>query len=134
VTGGFGSITEFQIAHSIFYVSFYTIGAAIFSIFWARTTGQDSDAVAEQIQETGMKVPGFRKDKRVIKKVLDRYIPPLVVVAGASVGFIAAVTNLSGAASSGTSILLVVMILYRLYEQLAQKHMEELHPALKDFF
>jgi len=25
------------------------------------------------------------------------------------------------------------MILYRLYEQLAQKHMEELHPALKDF-
>ncbi|EHK01831.1 hypothetical protein HRED_06787 [Candidatus Haloredivivus sp. G17] len=30
-------------------------------------------------------------------------------------------------------ILLTVMILYRLYEQLAQKHMEELHPALKDF-
>ena len=134
ITGGLGSITSFQLGHTLFYVTFYTVGAAIFSIFWARTTGQDSDAVAEQIQQTGMKVPGFRKDKRVIKKVLDRYIPPLVVVAGASVGFIAAVTNLSGAASSGTSILLVVMILYRLYEQLAQKHMEELHPALKDFF
>ncbi|MEF8880762.1 MAG: preprotein translocase subunit SecY [Candidatus Nanohaloarchaea archaeon] len=134
ITGGFGSITSFQVGHALFYVTFYTVGAAIFSIFWARTTGQDSDAVAEQIQDTGMKVPGFRKDKRVIKKVLERYIPPLVVVAGASVGFIAAITNLSGAASSGTSILLVVMILYRLYEQLAQKHMEELHPALKDFF
>lgn len=133
ISGGFASISQFQIFHAIFYLTMYTVGAAVFSIFWAKTTGQDSDAVAEQIQDTGMKVPGFRKDKRVIKKVLDRYIPPLVVVAGASVGFIAAVTNFSGAASSGTSILLLVMILYRLYEQLAQKHMEELHPALKDF-
>ncbi|EHK01702.1 protein translocase subunit secy/sec61 alpha [Candidatus Haloredivivus sp. G17] len=41
-----------------------------------------------------MKVPGFRKDKRVIKKVLDRYIPPLVIVSGASVGFIAASADL----------------------------------------
>jgi len=134
IAGGFGAISAFQIFHVLFYVTIYTVGAAIFSIFWAKTTGQDSDAVAEQIQNTGMKVPGFRKDKRVIKKVLDRYIPPLIVVAGASVGFIAATADLIQAAGGGMGILLTVMILYRLYEQLAQKHMEELHPALKDFF
>ena len=133
ISGGFGSITGFQIFHVFFYLTIYTLGAAIFSIFWAKTTGQDSDAVAEQIQDTGMKVPGFRKDKRVIKKVLDRYIPPLVIVSGASVGFIAASADLIQAAGGGMGILLTVMILYRLYEQLAQKHMEELHPALKDF-
>ncbi|EHK00998.1 30S ribosomal protein S5P [Candidatus Haloredivivus sp. G17] len=41
--------------------------------------------------------------------------------------------DLIQAAGGGMGILLTVMILYRLYEQLAQKHMEELHPALKDF-
>ncbi|EHK01738.1 preprotein translocase subunit SecY, partial [Candidatus Haloredivivus sp. G17] len=49
------------------------------------------------------------------------------------VGFIAASADLIQAAGGGMGILLTVMILYRLYEQLAQKHMEELHPALKDF-
>ncbi len=128
------AVTGFDFLHVLFYILMYTGGAAMFSIFWAKTTGQDSDAVAEEIQETGMKVPGFRKDKRVIKKVLDRYIPPLVVVAGASVGFIAATADIFRAAGGGMGILLTVMILYRLYEQLAQKHMEELHPAMKDFF
>ena len=134
ITGGLASISLYQVFHVLFYITIYTVGAAVFSIFWARTTGQNSDSVAEQIQQTGMKVPGFRKDKRVIKKVLDRYIPPLVVVSGASVGFIAAAANIFRVAGGGMGILLTVMIIYRLYEQLAQKHMEELHPALKDFF
>ncbi len=133
VTGDL-AVTSFDVFHVLFYIIIYTVGAAMFSIFWAKTTGQDSDAVADQIQDTGMKVPGFRKDKRVIKKVLDRYIPPLVVVAGASVGLIAAAADIFRAAGGGMGILLTVMILYRLYEQLAQKHMEELHPAMKDFF
>jgi preprotein translocase subunit SecY len=98
-----------------------------------RTSGQDSDSVADQIQRTGMKVPGFRKDKRVIKKVLDRYIPSLAILSGLAVGLLAALANMTNAAGGGTGILLTVMILYRMYEELAQKHMEELHPALKDF-
>jgi preprotein translocase subunit SecY len=80
-----------------------------------------------------MKVPGFRKDKRVIKKVLNRYIPGLTVLSGATIGLLAGVANMTQAAGGGTGILLTVMIIYRMYEQLAQKHMEELHPALKDF-
>ncbi|EHK01863.1 preprotein translocase subunit SecY [Candidatus Haloredivivus sp. G17] len=47
-------------------------------------------------------------------------IPPLVIVSGASVGFIAASADLIQAAGGGMGILLTVMILYRLYEQLAQ--------------
>jgi preprotein translocase subunit SecY len=125
---GFGGIF-----HILFYVSVYTFGSILFSIFWMRTSGQDADSVADQIQNTGMKVPGFRKDKRVIKKVLNRYIPALTILSGFTVGLLAALANMTQAAGGGTGILLTVMILYRLYEQLAQKHMEELHPALKDF-
>lgn len=128
------AVSGFDFFHVLFYIMIYLTGGIIFSIFWAKTTGQDSDAVADQIQQTGMKVPGFRKDKRVIKKVLDRYVPPLVVVAGAAVGLIAALADIFRAAGGGMGILLTVMILYKMYEQLAQKHMEELHPALKDYF
>ncbi len=135
VTAGLTAISvPVDILHILFYVGIYTGGAIMFSIFWARTAGMGSDKVAQQISQTGMKVPGFRKDTRVIQKVLDRYIPGLTVLSGATVGFIAAVADLTQAAGGGMGILLAVMILYRMYEQLAQKHMEELHPALKDFF
>jgi preprotein translocase subunit SecY len=122
-----------SVFHVLFYMSVYTFGSIMFSIFWVKTSGQDADSVADQIQNTGMKVPGFRKDKRIIKKVLNRYIPGLTVLSGAAVGILAAAANMTQAAGGGTGILLTVMILYKLYEQLAQKHMEELHPALKDF-
>jgi preprotein translocase subunit SecY len=128
-----GTITAGGIGHILFYTAVYAFGSIMFSIFWMRTSGQDADSVAEQIQQTGMKVPGFRKDKRVIKKVLNRYIPSLTILSGFAVGLLAAVANMTSAAGGGTGILLTVMILYKMYEELAQKHMEELHPALKDF-
>ena len=128
------STTSPTLFHILFYLAVYIFGSILFSIFWMKTSGQDADSVADQIQNTGMKVPGFRKDKRVIKKVLNRYIPGLTVLSGATIGTLAAVANMTQAAGGGTGILLTVMILYKMYEQLAQKHMEELHPAMKDFF
>jgi preprotein translocase subunit SecY len=133
LTSGLTAVTAMDMFHVLFYLAVYTFGSIMFSIFWMKTSGQDADSVAEDIQQTGMKVPGFRKDKRVIKKVLNRYIPGLTVMSGAAVGLLAGLANMTQAAGGGTGILLTVMILYRLYEQLAQKHMEELHPAMKDF-
>jgi preprotein translocase subunit SecY len=132
-TSGLDALAPSALFHILFYLSVYAFGSILFSIFWVKTSGQDADSVADQIQATGMKVPGFRKDKRVIKKVLNRYIPGLTVLSGFIVGMLAALANMTQAAGGGTGILLTVMILQRMYEQLAQKHMEELHPALKDF-
>ncbi|WEL19627.1 preprotein translocase subunit SecY [Candidatus Nanohalococcus occultus] len=123
-----------DIIHFLVYDTFYMVGGAVFSVFWMRTSGQDAETVAQQIQNTGMKVPGFRRDTRVIKKVLNRYIPALTVMSGATVGLIAAFANETNPSISGTGILLTVMIMYQMYEQLAQKHMEELHPSMKEFF
>jgi preprotein translocase subunit SecY len=33
-----------------------------------------------------MQIPGFRRDPRVLKKVLERYIPVATVIGGAAVG------------------------------------------------
>jgi len=47
------------------------------------------------------------------------------------VGIIAASADLLGALSRGTGILLAVMIIYKLYEDIARQHMMDMHPALR---
>jgi len=49
----------------------------------------DAKSVAGQIQSTGMQIPGYRRDIRIIERVLNRYIPGLTILGGASVGFLA---------------------------------------------
>ncbi|MFH1431783.1 MAG: preprotein translocase subunit SecY [archaeon] len=115
------------------YVSFYMIGCAIFSMFWVSTSGMDAKNVARQIQGSGMQIPGFRRDPRVIERVLLRYIPPLAILGGAFVGFLSAFADFSGSIVQGTGLLLTVMIIYQLYEQLATQHLEDMHPMLRQF-
>jgi preprotein translocase subunit SecY len=108
-------------------------GAIVFSVFWSKTSGQDSATVAERIHNMGMSVPGYRRDKRIIKRILDRYIPYLAVLSGLFIGLLSVFADFFGAVASGTGILLATMIIYRLYEELAQQHMEDMHPALRKF-
>ncbi|MCD4759630.1 preprotein translocase subunit SecY [archaeon] len=113
------------------YILFMVGGAVIFSIFWVQTAGMDAKSQAKNILNSGLQMPGFRRDPRVLEKVLKRYITPLTVMGGAAVGVLAAVADLSGALSRGTGILLTVMIIYRLYEEVAQQHMMDMNPALR---
>ena len=48
-----------------------------------------------------------------------------------TVGFLAALADLSGALTSGTGLLLAVMIIYKLYEEIAQQHMMDMHPMMR---
>ena len=82
---------------------------------------------------SGLQIPGFRKDQRILERLLKRYIWPLTVMGAIAVGFLAAIADLSGALSRGTGILLAVMIIYRLYEEIAQQHMMDMHPMLRKF-
>jgi preprotein translocase subunit SecY len=81
-----------------------------------------------------MSMPGFRKDERVLESILKRYVTPLTVMGGAAIGILASVANLLGALVGGTAILLVIMILYQLYQNIAQQHAVDMNPALKGFF
>ena len=128
-----GAVIPTDVYRVMAYTTFMVVVSMVFSIFWVSTYGMDSNRVAKQIQKSGMQIPGFRRDTRVIERVLDRYIPALAVLGGAFVGFLAAFTDFSGALTSGTGLLLAVMIIYQLYEQLAQQHMEDAHPMLRKF-
>lgn len=110
-----------KILQIITYTSGMVLGAIVFGKFWAKMSNMTSDDVADQLKNIGLHVPGFRRDKRVIKRVLDRYIPPLIVLSAISVGLLASIADLTGALGTGTGILLTVGILYQMYESLASE-------------
>jgi preprotein translocase subunit SecY len=120
-----------QLAQSLTYVIFMMAGAVLFSVFWVQTSGMDAKSQAKQIMSSGLQIPGFRRDQRVLEKVLNRYIMPLTIMGGLAVGLLAATADLSGALSRGTGILLTVMIIYKLYEEIAQQHMMDMNPAMR---
>jgi preprotein translocase subunit SecY len=126
-----GSITSTLIFQAIFYTIFMVIGAIIFSIFWVKTANMDAKAQAKQIVASGLQIPGFRRDERVLETLLDRYIMPLTVMGAIAIGILAAIADLSGALSRGTGILLTVMIIYKFYEDIARQHMMDMNPGLR---
>lgn len=130
---GLATITAMDVTRLFTYAGFMIAGAVTFSIFWTMTSGMDPHSVATQIHSTGMQIPGFRRDIRIIQRVLERYIPALTVLGGISVGFLAAFADFTGALGTGTGILLSTMIIYNLYEEIATQHMEDMHPALRRF-
>jgi preprotein translocase subunit SecY len=108
----------------------------MFAKFWIETTNMGPEAVAKQIQSSGMQIPGFRRDPRVLRKVLDRYIPMVTVISGAFVGALAGLADIIGTVgnTSGTGVLLAVGIIIRLYEEIGKEQMMEMHPVLRGFF
>ncbi|MFH1393885.1 MAG: preprotein translocase subunit SecY [Candidatus Micrarchaeota archaeon] len=115
--------------HALTYVLFLSLFSVLFGLFWVETSNMDAKAVAGQLTSSGMQIPGFRRDPRMLEKILHKNIFPLTVMGAFSVGLLAGVADLTGALGTGTGILLTVGILYRMYEQMEQMQAFELYPA-----
>lgn len=120
-----GTITGGEIVHAIIFLAILVIACVVFGKFWVDLGGQGADAVADQLQASGMYVPGFRRDPRIIRNILYRYIPPITIIGSAFVGLLAGLADLTGALGSGTGILLTVGIVHRMYEELARQQVSE---------
>ncbi len=130
-TGAIPEILLSDVLRALAYSSVMILGSVMFSIFWVNTAGMDAKTVAEQFKSSYLSLPGFRRDPRIIERILERYIPPLAVLGGAFVGFLAAFADLTGAIGTGTGILLTVMIVHQFYEQITRQHLEDIHPAVR---
>jgi preprotein translocase subunit SecY len=108
-------------------------GAVLFSYFWVKTSGMDAENQAKQIMASGLQIPGFRRDPRIMERLLSRYIGPLTIMGGIAIGLLAAVADLLGALTNGTSLLLTVMIIYKLYEEIARQHLYDMNPMMRKF-
>ncbi len=128
-----GGLLPRFILQGLTHILFFMVFSTIFSIFWVKTSGMDSKAQAKKISSSGLQVAGFRQDQRILESILDRYIMPLTVMGGAAIGLLAATTDLLGALVSGTSILLVIMIMFQFYQNIAQQHETDMNPGLRKF-
>jgi preprotein translocase subunit SecY len=110
-------------------------GSILFAKFWIQTTNMGPEAVARQIEASGMQIPGFRREPRVLRRVLERYIPVITVISGAAVGALAAGADLIGTLgnASGTGVLLTVGIIINLYEAMGREQLMEMNPLLRRF-
>lgn len=137
LAGGDGTHGALQYSlRVIVYLSVLIIGSILFAKFWIETTDMGPSSVARQIQSSGMQIPGFRRDPRVLRKVLERYIPVITVIGGAAIGALAGFSDLIGTIGmvSGTGVLLAVSIIIQLYEQIGKEQAMEMHPVLRGFF
>lgn len=112
-----------------------TVGGIIFALFWIETTGMGAKATARKIFNSGMQIPGFRRNIGSIEKIMLRYIPKVTVIGGLFIGLLTLFASMFGTVGSagGTSLLLAVSIVYRLYEDLAKEQISEMHPMLRSF-
>ena len=135
--GGYGGHAAWQFALKLMiYLTIMIFGSILFAKFWIETTNMGPADVAKQIQSSGMQIPGFRRDPRVLRKVLERYIPVVTVIGGAAVGALAGFADCIGTIgnASGTGVLLTVGIIIRMYEDIAKEQAMEMHPVLRGFF
>ncbi len=131
ITGSFRWIYAGQ---AFFHILFYVVFSVVFAFFWVGTSGMDARSQANKIIHSGMSMPGFRKDERVLESILKRYVGPLTIMGGIAIGLLASVADLLGALVGGTAILLAIMIMYQFYQNIAQQHAVDMNPALKGFF
>ena len=123
------------LVHVAVYFGAMVGGSILFAKFWIQTTNMGPEAVAKQIEATGMQIPGFRREPRVLRRVLERYIPVITVISGAAVGALAAGADLIGTLgnASGTGVLLTVGIIINLYEAMGREQLMEMNPLLRRF-
>jgi len=127
--GGYVFVPEW--IHVIVYTVVLVLMCIVFGKFWVEMTGQSPKNVAEQLQDVGWQIPGFRRDPRIIESILNKYIPTITVIGSVIVGLLAALATLTGAVGTGMGILLTVGIMYMTYQQIEQQHMLEGYPALE---
>jgi preprotein translocase subunit SecY len=128
-----GSITWVMLLQALCFLLVYVLGAVLFSVFWVQTAGLDAASQAKQMVSSGLQIPGFRRDQRVLERLLQRYIGPLSIMGGIAIGLLAGFADLTGAIGTGTGLLLTVMIIYRLYEDIAKQHLYDMNPMMRKF-
>lgn len=116
--------------HAITYVLFLILASVLFGLFWSETSGMDARSVADQLGKVGLQIPGYRRDPRLLEKVLEKYITPLILISSAAVGLLAGLADLTGALGTGTGILLTVGILYKLYEEFEKLKVFDIYPQM----
>jgi preprotein translocase SecY subunit len=117
--------------HALIYLGILMAFCAVFSLIWLEVGGLGPSKVAQQLMDSGMQIPGYRRSGRPIEAILKRYIPVVTVLGGIIVALVAGLADFLGVFGSGTGILLSVGIIYQYYELLMRERAAEMYPAFR---
>jgi preprotein translocase subunit SecY len=117
----------------LFYAVVFIGSCVLFAWLWVELSGIGPKQVSKQLYQMGMQIPGFRSSRGQFERILKKYIPAITIMGGAFVGLLAFGADLTGALGGGTGVLLTVGIVYKLYEELAQEQLMDMHPMLRRF-
>jgi preprotein translocase subunit SecY len=134
---GFPPIANWEIfLHILTDSALLIFGGIIFAIFWIETTGMNAKSVAAKIHNSGLQIPGYRRNPASMERLMERYIPKVTVIGGVIIGLLTLIASLLGTlgGAGGTGLLLAVSIVYRLYEQIASEQIQEMYPMMQKFF
>ncbi len=125
-----------DLLRALIYIILLSITSVFFGLLWVEVAGFGPREIARQLALSGFGIPGFRRDPRVIERVLEKYIPPTAFLGSLFVGLLAGFTGvfLSARNISGTGILLAVQIINRYHELLSREKFFDAHPLLKKVF
>ncbi len=116
---------------ALVYLGILVAFCAVFSLIWLEVGGLGPGKVAQQLMDSGMEIPGYRRSGKPIELILKRYIPVVTILGGVIVALIAGLSDFFGAFGSGTGILLSVGIIYQYYELLMRERAAEMFPAFR---
>ncbi len=116
--------------HSVLYLLYLVGMSVLFARLWVEIGGLNPRAVAKNLMDADVQVPGFRRTGLSIEQMLNRYIPTLTIIGGILIGLIAGVSDLFGVFGTGIGILLMVDIILQYYQMLLKEQVEEVSPAL----
>jgi len=122
-----------EVVHIWVYALVYITLCVIFGRFWMEASNMSASAVAEQLTQLGLSIPGFRSDPRIIEQLLDKYITTIAILGSIFVGLLAVLADLTGAIGTGTGILLTVGIISKFYEDFKQQNLLEMYPGVEKF-
>jgi preprotein translocase subunit SecY len=100
---------------------------------WVEVSGLAPRDIAQQIIDSGMMIPGFRSSAKIIEKILQRYIPTLVILNGIIIACLSFMADSLGALTSGTGLLIAIGIIHQYAETISKEVAAQQYPSMRSF-
>jgi preprotein translocase subunit SecY len=62
-----GDINYNMVLQGLIHIIFFMFFSTLFAVFWVKTSGMDASSQAKNLLSSGLQIPGFRKDERVLE-------------------------------------------------------------------
>ncbi|MEM0044227.1 MAG: preprotein translocase subunit SecY [Sulfolobales archaeon] len=113
------------------YVIIFTVLAVLFGLMWIEVAGLNPSGQAERLIQSGLEIPGLRRNPKILEAMLARYIYPLTILSSLIVVAIVIVADIFMTYGTGVGILLAIGIIEQFYTIIVYERALEAYPILK---